>query len=665
MHTIRRPGFPGNTPWLAFAVLLVAGGLVYLLGPILTPFLAGALLAYIFDPLVDRLETRGLSRTAGTVVVIVLAGLAVSALLLVALPLFQGQFAELSQRVPAALDLLRTRFLPWLQQTFGIGIDFNLAALKTWLTEKATQNGTAWLPSLQTGALAIVGVLANLLLIPVVMFYLLRDWDVMVARIATLAPRRWLGTVTRIARDMDAVVGEFLRGQLAVMATLSLYYALALWAAGLDYALPIGILTGVLSFVPFLGFGLGVILALLVALLQFTDWTGVAWVAGIYLAGQVLESYVITPRLVGERVGLHPVAVIFALAAFGQLFGFVGVLLAVPLAAILLVALRELRGVYEASDFYAGSYNAGSFDSASPAMSAPLSGQPMLESRIASLPLLHRGKVRDIYAVGDDKLLIVTTDRLSAFDVIMPAPIPGKGEVLTRVSAFWFDRLKAIVPSQALDIAPESVVADSERDQVAGRAIVVKKLKALPVEAIVRGYLAGSGWKEYQASQSVCGIPLPAGLVQAGRLPEPIFTPSTKAALGAHDENITFEQMATLIGQDLATQVRDASLALYKSAAEYALTRGIIIADTKFEFGLDEAGNLVWIDEALTPDSSRFWPADQYRPGSSPPSFDKQFVRDWLEGSGWNKQAPGPVLPDEIVAKTSEKYREVMTRLLA
>ena len=665
MHTIRRPGFPGNTPWLAFAVLLVAGGLVYLLGPILTPFLAGALLAYIFDPLVDRLETRGLSRTAGTVVVIVLAGLAVSALLLVALPLFQGQFAELSQRVPAALDLLRTRFLPWLQQTFGIGIDFNLAALKTWLTEKATQNGTAWLPSLQTGALAIVGVLANLLLIPVVMFYLLRDWDVMVARIATLAPRRWLGTVTRIARDMDAVVGEFLRGQLAVMATLSLYYALALWAAGLDYALPIGILTGVLSFVPFLGFGLGVILALLVALLQFTDWTGVAWVAGIYLAGQVLESYVITPRLVGERVGLHPVAVIFALAAFGQLFGFVGVLLAVPLAAILLVALRELRGVYEASDFYAGSYNAGSFDSASSAMSAPLLGQPLLESHIASLPLVHRGKVRDIYAVGDDKLLIVTTDRLSAFDVVMPIPIPGKGGVLTRVSAFWFDKLKAIVPSQALDIAPESVVAESERDQVAGRAIVVKKLKALPVEAIVRGYLAGSGWKEYQASQSVCGIPLPAGLVQAGRLPEPIFTPSTKAALGAHDENITFEQMATLIGQDLATQVRDASLSLYKSAAEYALTRGIIIADTKFEFGLDEAGNLVWIDEALTPDSSRFWPADQYRPGSSPPSFDKQFVRDWLEGSGWNKQAPGPVLPDEIVAKTSEKYREVMTRLLA
>ena len=659
MHPIRRPDLPGNIPWLAFAVLLATGGLVYLLRPILTPFLAGALLAYIFDPLVDRLETHGLSRTTGTVVVIVVAGLALFALLLVALPLFQGQFAELSQRVPAALDMLQTRFLPWLQQTLGITVDFNLAALQTWLTEKATQNGAAWLPKLQTGALAIVGVLANLLLIPVVMFYLLKDWDVMVARVAALAPRPWMDTVTRVARAMDAVVGEFLRGQLAVMATLSLYYAVALWAAGLDYALPIGILTGVLSFVPFLGFGLGVILALLVALLQFSDWTGVAWVAGIYLAGQVLESYVITPRLVGERVGLHPVAVIFALAAFGQLFGFVGVLLAVPLAAILLVALRELRGVYEASAFYRGGYNADSSGSVSSAMSAPL-----LESRIASLPLVHRGKVRDIYAVGDDKLLIVTTDRLSAFDVVMPTPIPGKGEVLTRVSAFWFDKLKAIVPSQALDIAPESVVAESERDQVADRAIVVRKLKALPVEAIVRGYLVGSGWKEYQASQSVCGIKLPAGLAQAGRLPEPIFTPSTKAAVGAHDENISFDRMADLIGADLAKQVRDVSLALYKSAAEYALTRGIIIADTKFEFGLDEAGKLVWIDEALTPDSSRFWPADPYRPGSNPPSFDKQFVRDWLEASGWNKQAPGPELPAEIVARTSEKYREAMTRLL-
>ena len=658
------PPRPFTLPWFALASLLAAGWLVYLLGPILTPFLAGALLAYIFDPLVDRLEKRGLSRTSGTVIVIVLAGLAVFALLLVALPLFQGQFVELSQRVPAALDLMQTRFLPWLNQTFGVAVDFDLATLKAWLTEKATQNGAAWLPTLQTGALAVVGVLANLLLIPVVMFYLLKDWDVMIARVAALTPRAWMGTVTRVARSMDAVVGEFLRGQVAVMAALSLYYVAALWMAGLDYALPIGLLTGVLSFVPFLGFGLGMILALLVALLQFADWTGVAWVAGIYLAGQVLESYVVTPRLVGERVGLHPVAVIFALAAFGQLFGFVGVLLAVPLAAVLLVALRELRGVYEASAFYRGGYNAGSSDPALPAMSAPLLGQPLLESRITSLPLVHKGKVRDIYAVGDDKLLIVTTDRLSAFDVVMPTPIPGKGEVLTKVSAFWFDKLKAIVPSQALDIAPESVVAENERDQVAGRAIVVKKLKALPVEAIVRGYLVGSGWKEYQASRSVCGIGLPAGLAQADRLPEPIFTPSTKAAVGAHDENIAFEQMAELIGADLATQVRDVSLALYKSAAEYALTRGIIIADTKFEFGLDDAGKLVWIDEALTPDSSRFWPADQYRPGSNPPSFDKQFVRDWLEASGWNKQAPGPALPADIVARTSEKYREAMARLL-
>ncbi len=650
---------PLNVPWFALALLLLTGWLVYLLGSILTPFLTGALLAYIFDPLVDRMQARGMSRTTGTVLVIVVAGLAVFALLLVALPLFQGQIAELSQRVPAALDLVQSRFLPWLAATFGIDVTFNLAAVKTWLTEKAAQRGADWLPTLQTGALAVVGVLANLLLIPVVMFYLLKDWDLMVARIARLAPRGWMGAVTRIARAMDAVVGEFLRGQMAVMATLSLYYIIALWAVGLDYALPIGLLTGVLSFVPFLGFGLGMILALLVALLQFGDWIGVAWVAGIYLAGQLLESYVITPRLVGERVGLHPVAVIFALAAFGQLFGFVGVLLAVPLAAVLLVALGELHAAYEASAFYRGGYNAGSVEPAASAMTAPL-----LESRILSLPRVHRGKVRDIYAVGDDKLLIVTTDRLSAFDVVMPTPIPGKGEVLTRVSAFWFDKLKHIVPSQALDIAPESVVAENERDQVAGRAIVVKKLRALPVEAIVRGYLVGSGWKEYQASQSVCGIPLPPGLAQADRLPEPIFTPSTKAALGAHDENISFDAMARLIGAELATQVRDTSLALYKAAAEYALTRGIIIADTKFEFGLDEAGRLVWIDEALTPDSSRFWPADQYRPGSNPPSFDKQFVRDWLETSGWNKQPPGPALPPDIVARTSEKYQEAMARLL-
>jgi phosphoribosylaminoimidazole-succinocarboxamide synthase len=289
---------------------------------------------------------------------------------------------------------------------------------------------------------------------------------------------------------------------------------------------------------------------------------------------------------------------------------------------------------------------------------------PMLESRITSLPLIHRGKVRDIYAVGDDKLLIVTTDRLSAFDVVMPTPIPGKGHVLTAVSGFWFKKLAHLVPNQLQDIAPESVVAAGERDQVAGRAIVVRKLKALPVEAIVRGYLVGSGWKEYQASQSVCGIALPAGLKQADRLPEPLFTPSTKAAAGAHDENIAYEQMAALTGVELAAKVRDVSLALYKAAAEYALTRGIIIADTKFEFGLDAGDNLVWIDEALTPDSSRFWPADQYQTGTSPPSFDKQFVRDWLEASGWNKQAPGPELPAGIVAKTAEKYREAMTRLL-
>ena len=520
MQTIRRPAFPGNTLWIALAALLVAGGLIYLLSPILTPFLAGALLAYMFDPLVDRLEKLGLSRATGTVAVIVLAGLTVFGLILIALPLFQGQFAELSQRLPAFLDLLQTRFLPWLQQTFGIRIAPNLDALKSWMTEQATENGANWLPSLQTGALAVLGVLVNVLLIPVVMFYLLKDWDAIVARAAALVPRPWMATATRVARSMDAVVGEFLRGQLAVMAILALYHAVALWAMGLDYALPIGVLTGLLSFVPFLGIGLGLALALLVAVLQFGDWNGVAWVAGIFMVGQLLEGYVITPRIVGERVGLHPVAVIFALAAFGQLFGFVGVLLAVPLAAVLLVALRELRGVYEQSGLYRGSYNAASFPPADPAMSAPSLSQPLLESRIASLPLVHRGKVRDIYAVGDDKLLIVTTDRLSAFDVVLPTPIPGKGAVLTRVSAFWFDRLKSIVPSQALAIDPASVVTDAERDQVAGRAIVVKKLKALPVEAIVRGYLVGSGWKEYQARQSVCGIALPAGLRLADRLPD-------------------------------------------------------------------------------------------------------------------------------------------------
>ncbi|MEW6253105.1 MAG: AI-2E family transporter, partial [Planctomycetota bacterium] len=247
------PVRPLNASWLVLAALLVAGGLVYLLGPILTPFLAGALLAYIFDPLVKRLETLGVPRPAGTVIVIVLAGLTLFGLLLVALPLFQGQFAELSKRVPAAIDLLQTRVLPWLQQTLGIAIDPSLDALKTWLTEQAAESGAGWLPTLQTGALAVIGLLANLLLIPVVMFYLLKDWDTLVARVATLTPRGWMGAVTRIARSMDAVVGEFLRGQLAVMAVLSLYYVATLWAVGLDYALPIGLLTGVLSFVPFLG----------------------------------------------------------------------------------------------------------------------------------------------------------------------------------------------------------------------------------------------------------------------------------------------------------------------------------------------------------------------------------------------------------------------------
>ena len=288
---------------------------------------------------------------------------------------------------------------------------------------------------------------------------------------------------------------------------------------------------------------------------------------------------------------------------------------------------------------------------------------PMYQSSIPSLPLLNRGKVRDIYAVDDQHLLIVTTDRLSAFDVVLPTPIPGKGEVLTSISDFWFSRLGRLIPNQLTDIKPESVVAKGEVDQVAGRGIVVKKLAPLPIEAIVRGYLVGSGWKEYKASSSVCGLPLPAGLREADKLPEPLFTPSTKAAAGAHDENISYEEAEGLLGKALAAQVRDACIALYKEAAAYAATKGIIIADTKFEFGQDAQGKLYLIDEALTPDSSRFWPADQYQPGSNPPSFDKQYVRDWLEESGWNKQDPGPELPPEIAAKTSEKYREALKRL--
>lgn len=288
---------------------------------------------------------------------------------------------------------------------------------------------------------------------------------------------------------------------------------------------------------------------------------------------------------------------------------------------------------------------------------------PMYQSSIKSLDLINRGKVRDIYDIDDELLLIITTDRLSAFDVVLPTPIPGKGEVLTAVSNFWFDKLKHILPNQLTGVSPELVVAPEEQGQVRGRATVVKRLKPLPIEAIVRGYLVGSGWKEYQKSASVCGIPLPAGLREADKLPEPLFTPSTKAEMGAHDENISFAQAEELLGQTLAAQVRDAAITLYKEAAEYALTRGIIIADTKFEFGLDQAGKLYLIDEALTPDSSRFWPADQYQPGANPPSFDKQYVRDWLEASGWNKKEPGPELPAEVAAKTGEKYREALARL--
>ncbi len=288
---------------------------------------------------------------------------------------------------------------------------------------------------------------------------------------------------------------------------------------------------------------------------------------------------------------------------------------------------------------------------------------PLLESAISSLQLLSRGKVRDIYAVDDQRLLIIASDRLSAFDVVLPTPIPGKGAVLTEISHFWFDKLGSVIPNHLTGDAPESVVSASERAQVTGRAMVVKRLKPLPVEAIVRGYLVGSGWKEYQASGSVCGIALPAGLAQAGKLPQPLFTPSTKAELGAHDENIDFARAEQLLGADIAAQVRDASIALYSQAAAYALTRGIIIADTKFEFGLDDAGRLYLIDEVLTPDSSRFWPADQYQPGSNPPSYDKQFVRDWLEASGWDKQPPAPELPADVAAKTGEKYREAVARL--
>jgi phosphoribosylaminoimidazole-succinocarboxamide synthase len=293
----------------------------------------------------------------------------------------------------------------------------------------------------------------------------------------------------------------------------------------------------------------------------------------------------------------------------------------------------------------------------------------LLTTSITSLPLLGRGKVRDNYAVGEDRMLMVASDRLSAFDVVMGEPIPGKGELLTRMALFWFDRLAGIVPNHLTGEDPESVVLPAERAQVRQRSMLVRRLAPLPVEAVVRGYLAGSGWNEYRAGGAVCGVPLPPGLRNASKLPAPIFTPATKAQMGAHDENIGYERMAELIGADRAAQVRSVALRLYEAAAEYALTRGIIIADTKFEFGLDDAGTLVLMDEVLTPDSSRFWPVEDYAPGANPPSYDKQFVRDWLErvridGVAWDKRAPAPRLPLEVIDRTAERYREAMRRLV-
>ena len=288
----------------------------------------------------------------------------------------------------------------------------------------------------------------------------------------------------------------------------------------------------------------------------------------------------------------------------------------------------------------------------------------LFQSDLKSLPFLHRGKVRDLYAVGDDKLLVIQSDRLSAFDVILPTPIPGKGCVLTELSLFWFNKLAHIVPNHLTGIAPETVVATGERDQIAGRAMVVKKFRPLLLEAVVRGYLIGSGWKDYQDRGAICGISLPVGLKQAQQLPQPLFTPASKAPAGQHDENITFAEAEKTVGAELAAKVREVSIRLYTEAAAYAATCGIIIADTKFEFGADVAGNLVLIDEALTPDSSRFWPAAEHRTGISPPSFDKQIVRDWLESQPWDKKHPGPALPPEVLAKTAAKYREVMQRLV-
>ncbi len=296
--------------------------------------------------------------------------------------------------------------------------------------------------------------------------------------------------------------------------------------------------------------------------------------------------------------------------------------------------------------------------------------QALYESSIKSLPLISKGKVRDIYAIGDDKLLMITTDRLSAFDVVMGEPIPGKGIVLNQMANFWFDQLAHVIPNHLTGIAPETVVAANEVDQVKGRAIVTQRLKPIMVEAVVRGYLSGSGWKDYQATGSVCGIQLPAGLQNAQKLPEPIFTPAAKADVGEHDENISYAEVEARIGKDLAAKIRNVSIRLYQEASNYAATKGIIIADTKFEFGLNEAGDLVLMDEVLTADSSRFWPASSYQVGSNPPSFDKQFVRDWLEtalvnGQPWNKTAPAPQLPQDVIEKTAAKYREALETLTA
>jgi phosphoribosylaminoimidazole-succinocarboxamide synthase len=300
---------------------------------------------------------------------------------------------------------------------------------------------------------------------------------------------------------------------------------------------------------------------------------------------------------------------------------------------------------------------------ASPIRDAQPDASPMLQSRLHSLPLVYRGKVRDTYAVGPDRLLIITTDRLSAFDVVMTEPIPGKGHVLNALSNFWFARLAHVVPDHLTGITPESVVTADEVDQVRGRAVVAMRLEPLPIEAVVRGYLIGSGWSDYQSTGQVCGVELPAGMTLASRLPEAIFTPAIKAALGEHDQNIPFDRACEMLGAELARKVRATALALYQEAFSYAQSRGILIADTKFEFGLDAKGDLRLMDEVLTPDSSRFWPLDRYRPGESPPSFDKQFVRDWLQAQPWNKSPPPPTLPREIVERTARKYREALERL--